>query len=593
MENLNQAGDPAHTSTTQAPVRSKSILEDADDIGGTQYDLQTNGSCQNRLYIYEDGSKGGVWTMGNGDFTDRGTGYNYSDGNAWGPYPTARIESIRTGWPSYAPLGENGELTSAHTGDGHVMFETRATKGTGAWTEFVLAGPNPEGIFWPRTITAGENHSVIHNLAVTYPIANGGTLYEGMDGAPVYSRSIDGGLTWDPQTVILDDLSSDHYLGFRGDNYSWAVSGEDNIAFTIGESWQDLVLMKSTNGGDDWDKTVIWEHPYPFWSYSEPIATDTFYCVDGSHHLDFDSQGKVHVVFGINRAISDGTASSWYPYVGGIGYWNEDMPSFSDGHHALDPFGHPESELVEDYNFIGWSQDMDGDGVLTFVSTAVEGIGLYYQGLSTMPQILIGEQDEIYVIWSSVTETYNTLTQNYRHLWGRGYYDGAWSDFQHITSNIIYSFDESVFPSIAPYTGDDYIHFIYQADDEPGLHVRGDEDQIGNNTIRYMMYEKDSIVYVPVGIHEDHAIFNENNVSQNSPNPFSGITYVNVQLDEASDVLLEVSNIAGQVVYTTSKGLVQPGSLQLEINATDLTAGLYFYTVKAGSTEVTKKMIVR
>ena len=48
------------------------------DIGTTFYDLQANRMLQNRVYRYEDGSIGAVWTRGiqsPPDFPDRGTGY--------------------------------------------------------------------------------------------------------------------------------------------------------------------------------------------------------------------------------------------------------------------------------------------------------------------------------------------------------------------------------------------------------------------------------------------------------------------------------------------------------------------------------------
>ncbi|MEZ5197856.1 MAG: hypothetical protein R2764_16160 [Bacteroidales bacterium] len=62
--------------------------------------------------------------------------------------------------------------------------------------------------------------------------------------------------------------------------------------------------------------------------------------------------GKVHVAFGINRALSDGTDLLWFPYVDGIGYWNEDMPTFSNSLNALNPYGEEGTELIEDYNLI-------------------------------------------------------------------------------------------------------------------------------------------------------------------------------------------------------------------------------------------------
>jgi len=82
----------------------------------SRYDCQTNHSCQIRMYYYPDGTIGATMTMAHNDnFADRGTGYNYFDGTEWGAAPEARIETVKTGWPSYAPLGINGEIVVAHS----------------------------------------------------------------------------------------------------------------------------------------------------------------------------------------------------------------------------------------------------------------------------------------------------------------------------------------------------------------------------------------------------------------------------------------------------------------------------------------------
>jgi len=41
-----------------------------------------------------------------------------------------------------------------------------------------------------------------------------------------------------------------------------------------------------------------------------------------------------------------------------------------------------------------------------------------------------------------------------------------------------------------------------------------------------------------------------------------------------------------------SKGFQNPGSYQFSIDGSQLTPGIYFYTVTAGKSSVTKKMIV-
>ena len=112
-----------------------------EDLGTTIYDLQSN-SCSpyGRLYVYPDGTKAGVWTIGKTPtaYPDRGTGYNYYNGTGWGADPATRIESVKTGWPSYAPCGPNGEIVISHQGGTKGLWiAKRTTKGTGTWTDKV------------------------------------------------------------------------------------------------------------------------------------------------------------------------------------------------------------------------------------------------------------------------------------------------------------------------------------------------------------------------------------------------------------------------------------------------------------------------
>ena len=81
-------------------------------------------------------------------------------------------------------------------------------------------------------------------------------------------------------------------------------------------------------------------------------------------------------------------------------------------------------------------------------------------------------------------------------------------------------------------------------------------------------------------------------VSQNFPNPFSEETYVNVNLAQASNLSLEVYTLTGQRVAFKDYGYTTSGSHTFTVNAADLTSGVYFYTVVAGDSKVTRKMIV-
>ena len=89
--------------------------------------------------------------------------------------------------------------------------------------------------------------------------------------------------------------------------------------------------------------------------------------------------------------------------------------------------------------------------------------------------------------------------------------------------------------------------------------------------------------------------FNETsiNVTQNFPNPVNGTTSVRVNIEESANLSLELTNMVGQKVLSQEKGIVNAGSHEFVLDATNLQAGIYFYTVTAGESNVTKRMIVR
>jgi len=569
-------------------VKTANLTTEETTVGITRYDDQANASCQNRIYLYDDGTIGVTWIFGLNDpgYDDRGAGYNYFDGNTWDSHPTARLEDERCGWPSYAPWGENGEVVVSHTGADGYKISTREEKGTGDWNYSLLPGPTGhEYVIWNRSVTSGVDHNRMHVLSLTASTAYAGTPYEGLNGALLYSYSSDGGATWEMENEILDGMTSDDYYGFTSDNYTFAEPKDDIVAFIVGESWFDMFLMKSTDGGQTFTKTMIWEHPYPLFDYVTPSATDTFYCADGAHHAAIDNNGKVHVVFGINRSYADDGGTYWFPYVDGIGYWNEDMPAFSDDLNALNPYDDaPYSELVEDYNLIGWSQDVDGDGELTFAAE----IGTYYLGLSSMPQIVIDDVNTMYLVYSSTTETFDNGATNYRHLWARvsPFGTGFWGTFHDLTSDLIHIFDECVYPSCAA-NSDDNIYLVYQQDNEPGNAVWGQQHDPVDNDMVVMQVNKDDIT----SDIKDVEYIHNYDVSQNVPNPFSTTSTINVNLRRSAELQLVVVNLVGQVMYQEVVD-AKPGMNKFVVDASEFSNGIYFYTIKAGTSSVTKKMIV-
>ncbi len=79
---------------------------------------------------------------------------------------------------------------------------------------------------------------------------------------------------------------------------------------------------------------------------------------------------------------------------------------------------------------------------------------------------------------------------------------------------------------------------------------------------------------------------------QNFPNPFNPITTINYQIPELSFVTIKVYDVLGSEVATIVKEEKQEGGYELEFNGEELTSGVYFYRLKAGSFVETKKMVL-
>ena len=115
-------------------VVNKSLNMEIADVFYTNYDLQSNAFVANRMYQKANGDIAVVATMSheaNQQATDRGTGYNFYSGGEWGDEPESRIENIKTGWPSIAQYGANGEILACHA-DGIYVFY-REVAGEGEW----------------------------------------------------------------------------------------------------------------------------------------------------------------------------------------------------------------------------------------------------------------------------------------------------------------------------------------------------------------------------------------------------------------------------------------------------------------------------
>ena len=445
-------------------------------IGTTTYDLATNGSTDpHRIICYNDGTVAAAWMFsaaGNLNATDRGTGYNYYNGTTWGPVPTARVETIRTGWPSFAPVitstGASDEFKINHSAavTATPFLAYQSPKGGTAWTTSNTPTAVAAPVMWPRMATNGD--STIHMIGVVEPVASSGSMFMGLDGALVYSRSNDGGKTWTALTTLPGLDSTAGYIGFSGDSYAIDCKGDTVVIASFGQ-WYNVAINKSTDGGNTWKTTVVWQFPIPSYDFINDTqlsdvngdgVADTITTSDETGAVILDKNGTAHLFFGVmkvtNDVVGDGT-SSYFPGTDGMLYWKEGMKRIDQGGGVMC------ASMV----------DINGNGHIDLDTTVVSpnlAFGQYYKSLTSFANAGYDSNNNIYCIYSSVTEgTTFGDGRAFRNIWAIKHLatdnDTVWSAPVNITNDVN---SESVYPTMGKKIGAN-LQFIFQNDYEPGL----------------------------------------------------------------------------------------------------------------------------
>jgi hypothetical protein len=634
--NANRNTTPNTNTKGKDGKNQKSMFSFGTQIGHTYYDLQTNSSSGNRVIRHGDGSISAAWNevcaLGTGpNYANRGAGYNYYNGTSWvhgtigtcpDPFGAA---SKRIGWPELVALPNNKEMIFSHNSTA-INVTSRPNRGTGGVSAW---GPTTDLSFtadvngagnagtWPRAVASGNYIHLIYalnNAASTatnpIPVVNGVAL------PMVYSRSSDGGATWDKTNVMLPGMqgvvasnpasfSSESFNNIGGDDYAIAVNGA-TVAIVTGSLGEPWTLWKSTDNGTNFTRRVIKTVlPADTVIITTSNGTDTAaYVNDAAHSVVVDNFGVVHVFAGMKLASIDvktapggakyyrSTGSSYTSndYVNyGLLYWNDGMTAPVTSSFDLLIAG------VEDSQPATSTTNWVGTG-----SATGAGQFPYAPGIVSMSSASVDPYSNIYVVYSAVVEGTGggQTEQPFRDIYimKRFHQYGAWSKPVYISSKIIgnvpntsaaeQSFQESVYPSIARTVGpDNKVHIIFQADSEPGLSVNGDMDTEDENFIMYYAYDGGSFV----GVKED--IANYVNTISAFPNPTTDNVTINVDLKKNANVSVRVTNIMGQEVANVAPKQMAAGKSQVKIDMNGLANGVYLYTVTSDNFTVTNRIV--
>ncbi len=559
-------------------------------IGETLYDLQTNNSMQHRLVRRPDGTFSASWTIGlqaSGGFPDRGSGYNHFDGTSWEDSPSSRLEmNLRTGWPAIGTLADGRDVILCHASPPPYKAHILRQDEQGSWEEFDIPSTAPDGLLWPRMAIGGPNGNTIHAIAITTPSGLSGAPYNGVDGQLLYFRSTDGGDTWDITDMVIPAFGPDYFTNNDADSY--AIDADSNyVAIALFNSWNDVVLAKSNDNGQTWTRYVLNDFPldnyqvdqgYTFDDLNgfDPAAPDSLaiFTSDNSGTVLIDRNGMAHAWFGrmyvIDSDFTDG-ATQYYPAMSGILYWNE-------------TFGNDSLQLIADL--------VDANDNDTIDIQSINNIALYFTSLTSFPSAGVDAQNNIYLAYSAVAEDKinenatkqgSIVPEHYRHVYVIASIDGGMSwtaPYDIINPDIsdpdLIDFTEAVFPSVARNVLDEQLHLTYQQDFEPGLAIRGDEDDPASNYIMHVRLDLAELFGVVATSSPTGTLLE----LQLSPNPVWDQLRIQIKGEAAAPQLsLQIVDAMGRV-YTQRQLPFQP---IVRTDVSHLPKGVYWLRIQVGS----------
>lgn len=373
---------------------------------------------------------------------------------------------------------------------------------------------------------------------------------------------------------------------------AWSDDGQIGYYYTLGrDSSNDVrsyqpIVWKTTNGGTSWAKLPIYDFS------NNTVITDELRTMMGTtikrpqftSAIDgvVDNNGDLHLIAKIASGFSNHDDSLGYSFTQTF----EGLP----GHNTIfDVFTTSTGWDAVKLGYV-WTIDVaDADSPYGSGADAI-GWDLRLQASKT------SDGTKVFGSWTD-TDTSFALTN------ANGFPMNTFPDFYAAGYDIVTGkrTPATNFTASTAAAGDIFFHYTSDVvfSNNGVYNILATEldlgttplDPVNINFLKGMEFMDADFVMNP-GFNKTN-INNIATVSQNRPNPFNGNTQIEVNLKKSTNMSIDIINITGQVVYTRNYGKTNAGIHNLSIDGSNLTSGVYFYTVKVGEGSITKKMIVR
>jgi len=398
----------------------------------------------------------------------------------------------------------------------------------------------------------------------------------------------DNMVDWEVQYLepdFVDDYEDDPQAN---PNFAMAYSQDGEIGYCAWSGTEEdtpnplgiwPVVYKTENGGEDWDlmETYDFEEIPSIYDSLVPVqsGSESRPYFSAPSDVCVDAFGQLHWFGYVHSAWSDNPDSVYY-----ITVFGEDPDPENNKLEGLLYDVYTKADGTWDALPIAWvhAENRDATAALTSrdarpqMSRTTDGEKIFYVWLDTEFQFdRLNLYPDVFAMSFDVT--------------GNG-----WTKVDSITTETQYWADNNLFMYCSDIAFDNGNGTYSVPVSTHRLTNDDDLQPVNHYLLQGVEFSDDDYPYV--GIDDTPIVNNILSVSQNYPNPFDNTSIVKVELQEASELTLQVYNLMGQIVYEYNAGHVFAGAHQLTIEAGNLTEGVYFYTVKAGENSVTHKMIV-
>ena len=420
-------------------------------------------------------------------------------------------------------------------------------------------------------------------------------------------HTTDGGNTWvdqpNPYTFPNPILYS---ICFANADTGWALGGDHGNYPTF---IPRRVVLYTTNGGNSWDFQYSVSNELPIYCSNFISPTEGFAASESGDVMHTSNGGVTWVettpvsayrLYGVYFKDSNvGWVSGEYlglPHVASIS-------KTTNGGITWDTQSFGTDEYINDIYFVndmtGWAVGgaVGGSGTSTILNTTDGGetwinqtspttnslYGLSFSDLNngwavgfngtiinytnTIPVELISfnattNENDATLSWQTATETNNSGFEIQRKQFNSdwiniGFAEGNGSTIKEHN----YSFtDKNVLPG-------DYQYKLKQIDYDGS-------------------FEYSNIIDIKVSGPTHFSL------EQNYPNPFNPSTTIEYSIPESGNVKLNVYNSLGEEVETLVNEEKPAGNYEVNFNASELASGIYFYQLRSGAFNQTKKMIL-